>query len=109
MQAKGKKQVKTTQSKQNEEAKAQIEKSNSKKTQQIQEETKKATSEHPPPKKPSSAWVFFNTQKSAELRKEGKENVFKLSSEAWNACTEEQKKPYIDLAAEDKQREERQK
>jgi len=57
------------------------------------------------PKRPSSAWVYFNTQKSKELRDAGKgKEAFTLSGQAWANMGEKEKAPYEKMALEDKQR-----
>ena len=104
MQAKAsKKQVKKGQPQEVEESKVAVPKKPTKKGVPQKEET----FEHPPPKRPSTAWIFFNTEVSAKLRAEGthaQAEIFKLASEAWNKCSEEEKAPYEERAAEDKLR-----
>lgn len=63
------------------------------------------TGNHPPPKKASTSWIFFNIKVSAKFRAEGKiKEAFTLSSEAWQKSTEEQKAPYLKMANEDQKR-----
>ena len=67
--------------------------------------TKDLTGDHPPPKRASTPWIFFNTEVSAKFRAEGKrKEAFTLSSEAWQKTTEEQKAPYVKMAEEDQKR-----
>jgi len=67
--------------------------------------TKDLTGNHPPPKRASTPWIFFNTEVAAKFRAEGKrKEAFTLSSEAWSASTEEQKAPYVKMAEEDQKR-----
>ena len=54
------------------------------------------------PKRPRSAWVLFNTEKTAELVREGRgKEAMKLNSAAWAEATEEEKAPYAKQAAEE--------
>ena len=49
--------------------------------------------------------MFFNSEKTAELKAEGKgKQAMAANSEAWGAAGEEEKAPYVKMAAEDEQR-----
>eukprot|EP01138_Halocafeteria_seosinensis_P005646 gb/GECG01005772.1/.p1 GENE.gb/GECG01005772.1/~~gb/GECG01005772.1/.p1 ORF type:complete len:609 (+),score=116.67 gb/GECG01005772.1/:1-1827(+) len=60
------------------------------------------------PKKPMTAFVFFSQERRQQIRKLHPEmalsEISKRLGHEWNALSEEQKKPYADMAAEDKQR-----
>ena len=65
--------------------------------------------QHPPPKRAMTPWTFFAGEKMKEYSAQGKsKEAFALASEAWKACTDEQKSPYEKLAATDKAREAKQ-
>lgn len=57
----------------------------------------------PTPKNPATSFMQFSRVFRAN-KEPGKAPNAKSVSEAWNAMSEEQKKPYVDLALEDKQR-----
>ena len=62
--------------------------------------------QHPPPKRAMTAWTYFNSESYKKYYDQGKgKEAFSLASEAWKACTEEQKAPYALLAVKDKARE----
>lgn len=64
---------------------------------------------HPPPKRAISAWAYFNSKMAAQFAKEGKQKeAFQLASDLWNKMTEAEKKPYNDMNAKDKARQEKQ-
>ena len=67
--------------------------------------TKDLTGDHPPPKKASVAWIFYNTEMSAKFRTEGNhQKAYTKSSQAWWSATEEVKAPYYKMAEEDSKR-----
>ena len=74
----------------------------------VEEEEEKFV--HPPPKRPASAWIFWNTSFCKKYVEDGGERVkaFKAASEAWNLMSEEEKKPYVDKQEQSKQRVEKQ-
>ena len=72
---------------------------------QLQEEEPKWN--HPPPKGASTAWIFFNTVKSAELRQAGEKDPFSVASEIWKKMSDKDKAPWNKKAEQDKERFER--
>lgn len=58
------------------------------------------------PKKPTSAWIYFNTETVAKLKAEGmdQKEAFGKSAEIWKTLSENQKKPYSDKAKQDESR-----
>ena len=62
--------------------------------------------DHPPPKRAMTAWTVYNSEQSRRLAKEGRrKEAFRLASESWKSCTEEEKAPYVKLAEIDRRRE----
>ena len=54
------------------------------------------------PKRGRSAWVIFNSEKTAELAAAGRgKEAMKANSEAWREAGEEEKAPYHERAAEE--------
>jgi len=55
---------------------------------------------HPPPKRPGSAWLFFNTEFCKEFVEGGGERAkaFTAASEKWSALPDAEKQPYLDRA-----------
>ena len=58
------------------------------------------------PKKPTSAWIYFNTESVASLRANGYEqkNAFTKSAENWKKLSDDQKAPYIAKCKADEER-----
>ena len=56
---------------------------------------------HPPPKRPGSSWLYFNTEFCKKFVEEGGERIkaFKAASDKWNAISEEEKQPYNNMAS----------
>ena len=49
------------------------------------------------PKKPTSAWIYFNTEMVAKLKAEqsmDQKQAFSRSAEIWKAMTDEEKAPH---------------
>lgn len=65
----------------------------------------KKSAESSGPKRPKTAYMFFMLEKRPSVPKETKfGDVAKHISGLWSALTEEAKKPYLELAANDKAR-----
>ena len=77
-------------------------------TAEVEEEKK---FEHPPPKRPGSAWLYYNTEFCKKFVEDGGEYklAFKAASDKWNSIAEEEKQPYLDMAEQAKERAEKQK
>merc|ERR1719362_280292 len=57
------------------------------------------------PKRAASAWVCYNSEKTAELKAAGNgKQAMAANGEAWGAASEEEKAPYVKMSAEDEQR-----
>ena len=57
------------------------------------------------PKRATTAWVYYNSEKTAELKAQGKgKQAMVANSETWGAASEEEKAPYVKMAADDEQR-----
>lgn len=59
------------------------------------------------PKKPTSAWIYFNTKTVAQLKVEknlDQKEAFAKSAEIWKTLSEEDKKPYTDKSKADEER-----
>lgn len=51
------------------------------------------------PKKPSSAWIFFNNEQVLKLKKEAnfdQKTAFAKSATLWKTLSDDEKKPYFD-------------
>ena len=51
------------------------------------------------PKKPSSAWIFFNNAQLSKFKKEAnydQKKAFAKSASIWKELTDDEKKPYFD-------------
>ena len=66
---------------------------------------------HPPPKRPGSAWLYFNTEFCKKFVEDGGERTkaFTAASASWNGLSEEQKRPYNTKSEQAKERVEAQK
>ena len=60
------------------------------------------TGDHPPPKRPGSAWLYFNTDFGKKFVAGGgdRKGAFTAAGVAWSAMDEEAKRPFTDLANE---------
>ena len=60
------------------------------------------------PKRPISAYLFYNQERREKLKKEkpnlDNKELIKAMSEEWNKLTDEEKKPYVKKAEADKKR-----
>ena len=60
------------------------------------------------PKRPISAYFFYNQERREKLKKEkpnlDNKELIKAMSEEWNKLTDEEKKPYVKKAEADKKR-----
>ena len=60
------------------------------------------------PKRPISAYFFYNQERRLTLKKEqptlDHKDLIRVMSDEWNKLTEEQKRPYIKKAEDDKKR-----
>jgi HMG (high mobility group) box len=59
------------------------------------------------PKKPTSAWIYFNTETVAKLKTEralDQKDAFAKSAEIWKEMTEAQKEKYVNLSKKDEER-----
>ena len=69
---------------------------------------KKAKKDKDAPKRPISAYFFYNQERREQLKKEKPEldnkELIKVMSEEWNKLTDAQKKPYVQKAEDDKKR-----
>ena len=74
----------------------------------IENTKKKGKKDKDAPKRPISAYFFYNQERREKLKKEkpnlDNKELIKAMSEEWNKLTDEEKKPYIKKAAEDKKR-----
>ena len=63
--------------------------------------------EHPKPKKPCSAYIFFVTEKSAQIREEKNlsyAEAFKSCGPLWNGLSDTEKEKYNKMAQADQER-----
>ncbi len=60
------------------------------------------------PKRASSAWIFYTSEKRSELHEENPDKkmteLTTIMSEMWRNLTDEEKKPYKDLETKDRER-----
>ena len=60
------------------------------------------------PKRPISAYFFYNQERREKLKKEqpdlDNKDLIRAMSEEWNKLTDEEKKPYVKKAEADKKR-----
>ena len=60
------------------------------------------------PKRPISAYFFYNQERRETLKKErptlDNKELIRIMSEEWNKLTDEEKKPYMKKAEDDKKR-----
>ena len=74
----------------------------------IENTKKRGKKDKDAPKRPISAYFFYNQERREKLKKEkpnlDNKELIKAMSEEWNKLTDEEKKPYIIKAAEDKKR-----
>jgi hypothetical protein len=70
--------------------------------------TKKAKKDKDAPKRAISAFFFYNQERREKLKKEkpnlDNKELIRAMSEEWNKLSDEEKKPYVKKAAEDKKR-----
>ena len=74
----------------------------------IENKKKKGKKDKDAPKRPISAYFFYNQERREKLKKEkpnlDNKELIRAMSEEWNKLTDEEKKPYVKKAAEDKKR-----
>ena len=74
----------------------------------IENTKKRGKKDKDAPNRPISAYFFYNQERREKLKKEkpnlDNKELIKAMSEEWNKLTDEEKKPYIKKAAEDKKR-----
>ena len=79
-----------------------------KKTKQEPKSKKRSKKDKNAPKRPISAYFFYNQERRETLKKEkpslDNKDLIRIMSEEWNKLNDEQKKPYMKKAEEDKKR-----
>ena len=74
----------------------------------IENKKKKGKKDKDAPKRPISAYFFYNQERREKLKKEkpnlDNKELIRAMSEEWNKLSDEEKKPYVKKAAEDKKR-----
>ena len=76
------------------------------KTEQVSK--KRSKKDKNAPKRPISAYFFYNQERRESLKKEkptlNNKDLIRVMSEEWNKLNDEQKKPYMKKAEDDKKR-----
>ncbi len=79
-----------------------------KKSQVQEKKQKRGKKDKDAPKRPISAYFFYNQERREQLKKEkpnlDNKDLIRAMSEEWNKLTDEQKKPYVKKADADKKR-----
>jgi len=79
-----------------------------KKSKTEQASKKRSKKDKNAPKRPISAYFFYNQERRESLKKEkptlNNKDLIRVMSEEWNKLNDEQKKPYMKKAEDDKKR-----